>query len=273
MADTKISALANAAALGGTEQIPGVQSAANVNITPTQMRTFANAGTWAGTAIGATVGGTAQTTYATGDILYASAANTLSKLAAGTNTHVLTLAAGVPSWAAPSGGSGTPGGSDTQVQFNDSSAFGGDAGLTYNKTSNALTMTGALFGPSTYGAGLITKGFESMRDVTPGDCDFYIRPTFYVMMAGDMNFGWAAASPASVGGDSLDTVLNRNAAGVVGVRGASGAGGALNFTEQTAPSAPSANQVVIYAEDNGSGKTRLMARFNTGAAQQIAIEP
>lgn len=37
------------------------------------------------------------------------------------------------------GGTGSPGGSDTQVQFNDSSAFGGDAGLTYNKTTDALT--------------------------------------------------------------------------------------------------------------------------------------
>jgi len=43
-----------------------------------------------------------------------------------------------------SGGSGTPGGSDTQVQFNDSSAFGGDAGLTYNKTTDTLTIAGLL---------------------------------------------------------------------------------------------------------------------------------
>lgn len=31
------------------------------------------------------------------------------------------------------------GGSDTQVQFNDGGAFGGDAGLTFNKTTNTLT--------------------------------------------------------------------------------------------------------------------------------------
>tara|TARA_R100001163_G_scaffold29253_1_gene23326 strand:- start:182 stop:3388 length:3207 start_codon:yes stop_codon:yes gene_type:complete len=37
------------------------------------------------------------------------------------------------------GGSTSPGGSDTQVQFNDSSAFGGDSGLTYNKTTDTLT--------------------------------------------------------------------------------------------------------------------------------------
>jgi hypothetical protein len=45
------------------------------------------------------------------------------------------------------------------------------------------------------------------------------------------------------------------------------------MTEMTAPAAPAANSVRIYAEDNGSGKTRLMALFATGAAQQIAIEP
>ena len=47
----------------------------------------------------------------------------------------------------------------------------------------------------------------------------------------------------------------------------------LQMTEQTAPAAPAANNVRIYAEDDGAGKTRLMARFATGAAVQIAIEP
>ena len=37
------------------------------------------------------------------------------------------------------GGSTSPGGSDTQVQFNDSGAFEGDSDLTFNKTTNTLT--------------------------------------------------------------------------------------------------------------------------------------
>jgi hypothetical protein len=45
------------------------------------------------------------------------------------------------------------------------------------------------------------------------------------------------------------------------------------MAEMTAPAAPAANSVRIYAVDNGSGKTQLMALFATGAAQQIAIEP
>ncbi len=58
-------------------------------------------------ALPATSGGTAQTTYTTGDTLYASAANTLSKLAVGSNGQVLTLAAGIPSWATPTTGTVT----------------------------------------------------------------------------------------------------------------------------------------------------------------------
>jgi hypothetical protein len=51
---------------------------------------------------------------------------------------------------------------------------------------------------------------------------------------------------------------------------------ALDYSElgeMTAPSAPSADAVRIYAEDDGGGKTQLMALFSTGLAQQIAIEP
>jgi hypothetical protein len=48
----------------------------------------------------------------------------------------LTLAGG--ELTAESGG--TPGGSDTQVQFNDGGVFGGDAGLTFNKTTGRLTV-------------------------------------------------------------------------------------------------------------------------------------
>jgi hypothetical protein len=39
------------------------------------------------------------------------------------------------------------------------------------------------------------------------------------------------------------------------------------------PAAPAANRVRFYAKDNGAGKTGLYARFNTGAVQQVALEP
>ena len=45
------------------------------------------------------------------------------------------------------GAGGSPGGSDTQVQYNDGGSFGGDAGLTFNETTNVLTATGGFSGP------------------------------------------------------------------------------------------------------------------------------
>jgi hypothetical protein len=84
-------------------------------------------------ALGATYGGTAQTSYATGDILYASASNTLSKLAAGTNGYILTMVAGVPAWEANSGSSGV------------TSFSAGTTGCTPNTaTTGAITLAGTL---------------------------------------------------------------------------------------------------------------------------------
>ena len=53
-------------------------------------------------ALGAIYGGTAQSTYAQGDFLYASASNTLSKLGIGTVNYILTSTGTVPQWSAPS---------------------------------------------------------------------------------------------------------------------------------------------------------------------------
>ena len=48
--------------------------------------------------LGATYGGTGQSSITTGDLLYGSASNTISKLAIGSTGTVLRVVAGVPSW-------------------------------------------------------------------------------------------------------------------------------------------------------------------------------
>jgi len=62
---------------------------------------------------------------ATGDVIYGSAANTLARLAAGTNGHVLTLAAGLPVWAAAATGGGV-----TQQTFYSSGTWNRPVGCT-----------------------------------------------------------------------------------------------------------------------------------------------
>lgn len=51
------------------------------------------------------------------------------------------------------GAGGSPGGSNTQVQFNDSGNFGGDSKFTFNKTSGATVLTGALSGLTSVSSG------------------------------------------------------------------------------------------------------------------------
>ena len=96
----------------------------------------------------ATNGGTGQSTYTTGDILYSSASNTLAKLAAGTNGYILTLASGVPSWAAAPSGFSAPTLGSTSIA----------SGATVT-TITGLTLSGAtLTSTLTAGGGVGTSG-------------------------------------------------------------------------------------------------------------------
>ncbi len=102
-----------------------------------------------------------------------------------------------------------------------------------------------------------------------------------IRMSSTCLLNWATTSPSS----GADTGFARGAAGQVDVTNGTAATYRdlklrnliqteySQLTEMTAPSAPATNSVRIYAEDNGAGKTRLMALFATGAAQQIVIEP
>ena len=78
-----------------------------------------------------------------------------------------------------SGGSGgpggTPGGSDTQVQFNDAGAFGGAEGITWNKDSSVLAVNSIQFAPTQAISSVFTvNGYRpaySGADVTVGHRD------------------------------------------------------------------------------------------------------
>jgi hypothetical protein len=55
-------------------------------------------GTWHGSTIGAAYGGTGQSAYTAGDILYASSSSALSKLSIGSSNKVLGTDGGTPAW-------------------------------------------------------------------------------------------------------------------------------------------------------------------------------
>jgi hypothetical protein len=73
-------------------------------------------------------------------------------IAGGTNGYFLqTDGAGNLSWAvgANATGNGTPGGSNTQIQYNDGGiTFGGSAGFTFDKVSNVFSVPGDIYAPT-----------------------------------------------------------------------------------------------------------------------------
>jgi hypothetical protein len=79
-------------------------------------------------------------------------------ISGGTNGYLLaTDGAGNLSWTAGGGGggNGTPGGSNTQIQYNDTGAFGGSPYLTFNEATNTFQIAGNLIANTTQmGAGI-----------------------------------------------------------------------------------------------------------------------
>lgn len=105
MADTKISALTVATTpLAGTEVLPIVQSGVTKQVSVADLTAgravSASSLTLTGSPLAAASGGTGQSSYAVGDLLYATGTTALGKLALGTAYYVLGVNAGAtaPSW-------------------------------------------------------------------------------------------------------------------------------------------------------------------------------
>lgn len=127
---------------GGTTPVIDISSSYVGQSSITTLGTIAT-GVWQGTAVG--------DTYIT-NTLTGKSVNGVTLVNGGTSTLYLSQDG---TYTTPASG-GSPGGSDTQIQFNDSSAFGGDSGFTYNKTSNVVSINGA--GSGQIGALNITRG-------------------------------------------------------------------------------------------------------------------
>jgi hypothetical protein len=91
------------------------------------------------------LGGVANSSYTSGNLTLGDVANI--KITGGTNGYVLqTDGAGNLDWAAQTGGggNGSPGGSNTQIQYNDNGLFGGNVGFTFNEVSGNVAIPGNL---------------------------------------------------------------------------------------------------------------------------------
>jgi hypothetical protein len=149
--------------VGGSFSLTGNFSAGNIS-TPGQTNTTGLTVTGNATFTNnATVSGSG-TLRINGNVNAGNAANmylgTVSNIHidGGINGYVLqTDGAGGLSWVAQTGGggNGTPGGSNTQIQYNDTGAFGGSPFFTFNENTNTVTVAGNLIANSfQMGAGI-----------------------------------------------------------------------------------------------------------------------
>ncbi len=110
-------------------------------------------------------GGTNIDSYASGDLLYASSATVLSKLARGTSGQIMTMGSVYPQWVSGSitgggGGAGIPGGSSGQLQWNNGGSF---AGVSASQVSGSTVyisgfqVTGTCQLPALYGSDGTTR--------------------------------------------------------------------------------------------------------------------
>lgn len=153
--------------------------------------TAANIGAVVGSGtVPANHGGTGQTAYTIGDLLYASGATTLSKLGVGTAGKVLTVSGGLPSWQTAAGGiaigatvtSGTQGSvlfvgaASALAQDNASLFFDDSANRLYTANANLLgtNAVGAAHAPTYPLDGLSSAASltpPSSITITPADLD------------------------------------------------------------------------------------------------------
>jgi hypothetical protein len=218
-------------------------------------------------------GGTNITTYATGDILYASATNVLSKLAAGTNGHVLTLSSGVPVWQAAAGGLTGAGVNGQMTYWSGTLSLAGSTRYTYTESTSTLSLKN-LVGGSTDNA-----SFELETVSTGGDpfARYIITAESSFIMGIDnsdnnkfkMGYG---TSPSSA---SLQFTIDANKLGI----GTNNPNFPLSITyapENTAilgltPTTVAANDIAVYVASPAVTGTFFPSYFTGSATSQYQM--
>lgn len=181
----------------------------------------------------------------------------------GTAGYVLrTDGAGNLSWVAGGGGgNGTPGGSNTQVQFNDESVFAGDAAFTFDKSTGILSI------PIVSATTVSATGFQTTGNLTAGNIKANVLANIAgnLRVSGNVNFtGTANVTLGSVanlhiaGGDN-GFVLTTDGLGNLAWEAAGGGG---NGT-------PGGSNTQIQFNDNGvfGGSPYFTVNKNTHEVQ------
>ena len=143
------------------------------------------------------------------------------KITGGTNGYVLsTNGLGGLSWVAQTGGggNGTPGGSNTQVQFNDSGTFGADANFAFNKSTNTLNVDN-----------IVSNGSQ-LTNLTGSNVTGTVANATYATSAGSATTAGTVTTNSQPNITSTGTLSNLNVSGDATITGNLSVSGNTEYT-------------------------------------------
>lgn len=111
---------------------------------------------------GSLLAGIPTATYTGGNLALGDVANL--KITGGVNGYVLqTDGTGNLNWTAQTGGggNGSPGGSNTQIQYNDNGLFGGNTGFTFNEVTGNVNIPGNLIVAGNFNASVANSNYAN----------------------------------------------------------------------------------------------------------------
>lgn len=194
--------------------------------------------------LAATNGGTAQSTWATGDILYASATDTLTKRTIGTAGQVLTVSGGIPTWV-------TPGVGSTASTLANATTFGTVTNTAQTLTGVAGTTSGT--SPMTITASTTSTGAGSSLTLNGGPAGTTVGGNLNLnagtsVAGAGANVSIAASAAAGTGAGGTMAIVS-------GAGSTTGAGGAFTMTTGAGAGAANGGAFTFTAGNSGAGAT------------------
>ena len=192
--------------------------------------------------------------------------------------------AGVRSWITPTGGGGVPGGANTQVQFNNSGAFGGSANLTWDNTNNILTLpklvatnggSAASLALELNYLGVTNAGITAMSagwvDIISNGTEAISATNGWIGMPAGTQLYWTPGSNAHA---SADIAIARNSAGVLEINNSTaGQYRDLKLRTLLYPSAVQGSNTNDAAVAGNIGETVTTARNTSSGLTLTAATP